>query len=206
MKNLQIQKRKKHSINDEDYEHPHFETVKILGDHLYFYGDVTPKSAMELNMALQYLSMELSKNMLNTMHEISPPSPIWLHVCSNGGHLTEGFSISDTIIRIKEMIPIITIVEGGAYSAGSIISTSGSKRLMRKKAFLMVHQLNGGMLGNFEEMKDDLKTSTLMMKILRQHYADHSKLPLATLEEMMKKDTYLDAKTALKYGLIDQII
>lgn len=197
--------KRKHS-EDEDNGAPQFESVKLLNDHIYFYGDVTPKSAMELNMALQYLSLELSKNMLSTMHEINSPAPIWLHVNSNGGGLTDGFSISDTIERIKEMIPIITVVEGGAYSAGSIISTSGSKRLMRKKAFMMIHQLNGGMIGTFEEMKQDIKTSTLMMKIMKQHYVDNTKIPAEKLEEILKKDIFLDAKTCLKYGLVDQII
>lgn len=196
---------KRHNDHDDD-DLPQFETVKILNDHIYFYGDVTPKSAMELNMALQYLSMELSKGMLSTMHEVNPPTPIWLHINSDGGYLTDGFSISDTIERIKQMVPIITVVEGGAYSAGSIISTSGSKRLMRGKAFMMIHQLSGGMYGKFEDMKEDLKTSTLMMKIMKEHYLKNSKLTAEKLEEMLKKDIYLDAKTALKLGLVDQII
>jgi len=196
---------KKKKIEDLDDDHLQFETVRILNDHIYFYGEVNPKSSMELNMALQFLSLEMSKNMLNSMHEINPPSPIWLHINSNGGGLTDGFSISDTIQRIKSMIPVITIVEGGAYSAASIISTSGSKRLMRAKAFMMIHQLSGVMGGTFEDMKDDLKASTLMMKIMKQHYVDNSKIPAAKLEEILKKDIYLDAKTCLKYGLIDQI-
>lgn len=202
----QYKKPKTRISHQDDDDMPHFETVKILNDHVYFYGDVTPKSAMELNMALQYLSMELSKNMLSTMHEVNPPSPIWLHINSDGGYLTDGFAISDTIERIKQMVPVVTVVEGGAYSAGSIISTSGSKRLMRGKAFMMIHQLNGSMNGTYEEMKEDMKTNTLMMKIMKDHYLKNSKITAEKLEEMLKKDIYLDAKTALKLGLIDQII
>jgi ATP-dependent Clp protease protease subunit len=197
---------KKTRSEDHEDDTPQFETVRLLNDHIYFYGDVTPKSAMELNMALQYLSMELSKNMLSSMHEVNPPSPIWLHINSNGGYLTEGFAISDTIDRIKQMVPVITVVEGGAYSAASIISTSGSKRLIRSKAFMMIHQLRGGAVGTFEEMKEDLKTSTLMMKIMKDHYLKNTKITSEKLEEMLKKDIWLDAKTALKLGLVDQII
>jgi ATP-dependent Clp endopeptidase proteolytic subunit ClpP len=192
----------------DDYEDdvPRFDTVKILHDHVYFYGDVTPKSAMELNMALQYLSMEVSRGMLSSMHEVQPPQPIWLHINSNGGYLSDGFSISDTIERIKTMVPVITIVEGGAYSAASLISTSGSKRLMRSKALMLIHQLHGGMVGTYEEMKDNLATSTMLMKIMKEHYLQNSKLKPEKLEEFMKKDIYIDAKMALKLGLIDQII
>lgn len=182
------------------------ENVRVWGDHIYFYGDVTEKSAMDLNIALQHLSMELSTNMLSTMHEVNHPQPMWLHVNTFGGNLMDGFAVSDTINRIKEMIPIVTIVEGCSMSAGSIISTSGSKRLMRSKSIMLIHQLSGGMWGKYEDMKQDVKNSDLLMKIMTEHYITNTKLTKEKLDEMLKKDVFLDAKMCLKLGLIDQII
>lgn len=182
------------------------ESVKVWGDHIYFYGDVNDKSCMDLNIALQHLSIELSTNMLSTMHEVNPPQPIWLHINSFGGGLMDGFAISDTINRIKEMVPVVTIVEGCAMSAGSIISTSGSKRLMRAKSVMLIHQLSGGMWGKYEDMKQDVKNMDLLMKIMSDHYLSTTKITKEKLEEMLKRDIFLDAKTCLKLGLIDQII
>lgn len=185
---------------------PSTDSVKVWGDHIYFYGDVTEKSTMDLNIALQHLSMELSTNMLSTMHEVNSPQPIWLHINTFGGNLMDGFAVSDTINRIKEMIPVVTIVEGCSMSAGSIISTSGSKRLMRGKSIMLIHQLSGGMWGKYEDMKQDVKNSDLLMKIMSDHYISTTKLTKVNLEAMLKKDMFLDAKTCLKLGLIDQII
>jgi ATP-dependent protease ClpP protease subunit len=91
-------------------------------------------------------------------------------------------------------------------SAGSIISTSGSKRLMRGKSVMLIHQLSGGMWGKYEDMKQDVKNSDLLMKIMTEHYISTTKLTKEKLEEILKKDMFLDAKTCLKLGLIDQII
>lgn len=118
----------------------------------------------------------------------------------------DGYAISDTINRIKEMVPVITIVEGCAMSAGSIISSSGSKRLMRSKSIMLIHQLSGGIWGKFEDMKQDIKNMELLMKIMSDHYLKTTKLTKEKLDEMIKKDIFLDAKTCLKLGLIDQII
>jgi ATP-dependent Clp endopeptidase proteolytic subunit ClpP len=189
-----------------DHGLPSSDGVKVWGDHIYFYGDVDGKSCMDLNIALQHLSIELSTNMLSTMHEVNPPQPIWLHINSFGGNLMDGYAVSDTINRIKEMVPVITIVEGCAMSAGSIISTSGSKRLMRAKSIMLIHQLSSGMWGKFEEIKQDFKNCELLMKILSEHYLKTTKITKEKLDEMLKKDIFLDAKTCLKLGLIDQII
>jgi ATP-dependent Clp endopeptidase proteolytic subunit ClpP len=195
---------KKAIKNDENV--PSGDGVKVWGDHIYFYGDVNEKSCMDLNIALQHLSIELSTNMLSTMHEVNPPQPIWLHINTFGGNLMDGFAVSDTINRIKEMVPVVTIVEGCSMSAGSIISTSGSKRLMRGKAVMLIHQLSGGMWGKYEDMKQDVKNMDLLMKIMSDHYLSTTKITKEKLEEMLKKDIFLDAKTCLKLGLIDQII
>ena len=195
---------KKQIKNDETL--PTGECVKVWGDHIYFYGDVNEKSCMDLNIALQHLSIELSTNMLSTMHEVNPPQPIWLHINTFGGNLMDGFAVSDTINRIKEMVPVVTIVEGCSMSAGSIISTSGSKRLMRGKAVMLIHQLSGGMWGKYEDMKQDVKNMDLLMKIMSDHYLSTTKITKEKLEDMLKKDIFLDAKTCLKLGLIDQII
>jgi ATP-dependent Clp protease protease subunit len=185
---------------------PSTDSVKVWGDHIYFYGDVNEKSAMDLNIALQHLSMELSTNMLSTMHEVNSPQPIWLHINSYGGSLFAGYAVSDTILRIREMVPVVTIIEGTAMSAATIISTSGSKRLMRSKSVMLIHQLSSFMGGKYEEMREEIKNMDLAMKILNDHYLQHTKIKKEKLDEMLKKDTYLDAKTCQKLGLIDQII
>ena len=37
-------------------------------------------------------------------------------------------------------------------------------------------------------------------------YTKYTKIPKTVLKDLLKKDIYLDAKTCLKYGLVDKII
>ncbi len=45
-----------------------------------------------------------------------------------------------------------------------------------------------------------------MMNTIKNVYKEHTKLPMKKLDEILKHDLMWDAKTCLKYGLIDEII
>ena len=109
--------------------------ISISGDHIWFYSDITPSSAIKLNAALQELSMRLAPTAFSSMHEVGIPAPIWLHINSFGGDVFSAFAMADTIERISQIVPIITIVEGCAASGATFMSLAGSKRLIRKNAF-----------------------------------------------------------------------
>jgi hypothetical protein len=44
------------------------------------------------------------------------------------------------------------------------------------------------------------------MKMMKSLYKERTKIPEKVLNDVLKKDLYLDAKLALKYGFVDAII
>ena len=71
---------------------------------------------------------------------------------------------------------------------------------------MLIHQLSSGMWGKYEELKDDMKKSEILMKRIREIYEERTKIPAKKLNEILKHDLWWDAETCLKYGLVDEII
>lgn len=194
---------KKHSLQDHDAaKNPlagYAETyVRLTKDRMIFLSeDVTKQSAAELAALLLYYD--------NENHE----EPITIYIHSNGGDAAGLANIYDVMQMISA--PVKTICAGKAYSAGAVILAAGAKgeRYAMKSSKIMIHgiqfafPLPGQDIINSKNYYDFIKENNdNIMKILAQHTGH----PLEKLKEDCKQDVWMDAKQALQYGLIDQII
>lgn len=180
--------------------------VSALHDHLYFYAGISQESALKANQLLQETSMKLAPTAFSSMQEVGQPSPVWFHINSFGGEVFSSFSIADTIERISQVIPVVTIIEGCAASGATLISLAGTKRLMRKNAFMLIHELSSVAWGRHSQMEDTLKSNRGLMKTIKDYYKEKTKIPASELDEILKHDVWWNAKKCLKYGLVDAII
>ena len=176
-------------------------TVETSGCKIFFYSEVNRDSVLSLNRQL----IELGNKLLNASNVYEMPIPhIKLHINSGGGSLLDGFAAVDYIKACKA--PVHSVIDGSAASAATLMSVVAQRRSIHKHSFMLIHQLSGGAWGKYEDMVDDFKNSTLFMDTINQIYTQHTKIPLKTLKEMLKRDLWFDAKTCLKYGLVDEII
>ena len=91
--NMNRDKNKNH--DDMEFTMPGMSGVSALGDHVYFYTEVSSESALELNKILQTVSMQMAPSAFSSMHEVNPPAPIWLHINSMGGDVFASFAIAE---------------------------------------------------------------------------------------------------------------
>ena len=140
--------------------------ISVHEDHIYFYAPVNQETALILNQKLHQVSMQNLGGVFNSMYEVNSPPPIWLHINSYGGEVFSAFAIADTIERIKTTLPAVTIIEGCAASAATIISTAATKRLVRKNAYMLIHELSDGAWGKFTELQDNMKSNEDIMKTI----------------------------------------
>ena len=175
--------------------------VEQINNSVFFYTGVTKQSVLNLNKNLRKISTDLviTANLL----DISVPE-IKLHINSDGGSLLDGFAAVDYIRSSKA--PVHSIIEGSAASAATLMSVVAKKRSINKNSFMLIHQLSGGMWGKFENMKDDMQNCNLFMDKINEIYGEYTKIPKNILKDILKRDIYMDAKTCLKYGLVDKII
>jgi ATP-dependent protease ClpP protease subunit len=175
--------------------------VQVGRNRIYFYSEVSRPKNLELNKNIATMSNTLYNRGQSLQVD---PGRIFLHINSFGGSVFAGMSSVDYILNSK--VPITTVIDGCAASAATIMSVVGHHRVMHKHSFMLIHQISSAMWGKFEEMKDDMKNSELLMETIIKIYEEHTRIPRSELENILKRDIWWDAKTCLDYGLVDEII
>ena len=136
----------------------------------------------------------------------NPSKDIYLYINSPGGSITSGLSIYDTMQFIKP--DVSTICVGQAASMGAILLAGGaeSKRFSLPNSRMMIHQPISGFQGQASDIdihaKEVLKMKSLVNSILSKHTGKTEK----QISKDTDRDNFMDAESALKYGLIDQIL
>ena len=176
---------------DEDSNNATEDKVRVDNNHIYYYSEVSRPRCAVLNKTIRNLSVRLY-NQGQTLE--NAPANLYLHINSYGGSVFAGLS------------PVVTIIDGCAASAATLMSVVGARRLMNKHSFMLIHQLSSGMWGKFEDLKDDLANCELFMATIKGIYEEHTTIPKKKLAELLKRDLWWDAQTCLEYGLIDEII
>lgn len=177
--------------------------VKSESNRIYYYSNVETKSCLDLNKALQEKADEL---LVVAMKNGFGRPKIYLHINSYGGSIFAGISSMDTIIRLKNFVDIITIVEGGTASAGTFISVVGTERKMTRNSYMLIHQLSSLTYGKYAEIKDDMKNCDELMRMIKNIYGQYTEVPAEEIDKILNHDLWWNAETCLKYKLIDEII
>jgi len=201
-------KKKKKEVKDEEVFEPLEPLKSLFGvsedvaekekNHIYFYGDVTQDSCLDLNRKINSLNKELLKHAIE--YDCEPPS-IYLHINSHGGDLLAAFSTVDVIKN--STIPIVSIVEGSAASAATIMSMVCHRRYITENSFMLIHQLSSGMSGKYEELKDDFENDTKFMELLYDLYSKHTTMDDKSIKQILTRDIWLSSKECLQRGLVD---
>lgn len=178
-------------------------SIEVTGNHIFFYNGVDFETALNLNKTMQDTAIKLI--ILARTNGFDKPV-MHLHINSGGGYIVAGTAIMDTILRLKKDIDIHTYVEGRAASAATFISLVGTKRLITPNSLMLIHQLSGGSWGKYNEMLDDHQNNELMMDMIKNFYAEYTKVSMDKIDEILSHDLYWDAKKCLEFGLVDEII
>jgi ATP-dependent protease ClpP protease subunit len=180
------------------------EKVTVKDNHIYFYGGVTTSNCLKLNLAIQDISRRLSLVRVDLGVD---NLKIYLHINSFGGSVFAALSSIDTIIHSD--YPIVSIIEGAAASAATLISVVCQERVIRENAFMLIHQMSSSFWGKMEEIKDEFSNLKKLTKKLKRIYKNHTKLDNKTsdvkLNHILKRDLWWDSDECMKYGLVDRI-
>ena len=168
---------------------------------LYFYSAVGEKEVLELNKMVKKLDRDMQ--ILGITLNIPPP-PIELHLHSEGGSLFAGLAAYDCIKSCKT--PVHTYIDGCAASAATLLFLAGSKRILYKNSFMLIHQLSASVLGGkHEDFKDELKNQEKLMHTAKKIYLERGTMSEEELSDVMKHDLWMDSETIVKNGFADEI-
>lgn len=167
---------------------------RLLEDRIIFLsGEITDETANLVVAQLIYLEGK------------DPDKDIMMYINSPGGSVVAGLAIYDTMNYIK--CDVNTICIGMAASMGAFLLSSGTKgkRYVLPNSEVMIHQPLGGAQGQASDIKIHadhiLKTRAKLNRIL----AENCGQSIETIERDTDRDNFLDAESAVKYGLADKV-
>jgi ATP-dependent Clp protease protease subunit len=136
-----------------------------------------------------------------------PNKPVTLVFNSPGGSVTAGLALYDYIQVIRANgTRVDTHSIGWAASMGGILLQAGEKRSMGDHAYMLIHEISSGAIGNASELEDELKFVKRLQSRLLGILASRATLSKRQIERRWKrKDWWLDAQEALEFGFIDAI-
>jgi ATP-dependent Clp protease, protease subunit len=165
---------------------------------VYLIGDIEQSNARAVIEKLRELANDSRK-------------PITLYINSAGGNVTDGLAIHDVIRHlVKTGIEITVIVQGMAYSMGSVVlqAASSGRRFAYPHSWIMIHEpAKWAGWQSTTAAAQHLDRLKQMQSQIYRIMADRSGKPLRQIIRDTKRvDFYLDAWKALDYGLIDRIL
>lgn len=133
-------------------------------------------------------------------------SDIYLYINSNGGNVSSGLAIYDTMKFIKS--DVCTVVMGMAASMGAFLLAGGTdgKRYAQENAQIMIHQVLSGVSGQASDLKNTTDRILLLQNKLNKILAKNTKNTLKKIESVIEKDYYMSVDEAIEFGLIDKIL
>ena len=138
-------------------------------------------------------------------HE-DPEREIHMYINSPGGIIYAGLAIYDTMQMISN--PISTVAVGVTASFGTVLLAAGTKgrRYALPNATIHLHQPLGGAQGQATDIEIQARQILRLKALLLNILAKHTGQPLEVIERDSDRDYYLEAKTAVDYGLVDQVL
>lgn len=168
---------------------------RLLKDRIIFVtGEIEPNMASTIIAQLLFLEKEDSKK------------DIQMFINSQGGHVTAGMAIFDTMNYIKA--DVSTIAVGLAASMGSFLLAGGKKgkRFALPNSKIHIHQPLGGAEGQASDIdiaaREILKTREKLFRML----AKFTGQKFEQVEKDGDRDKFFTATEAMEYGLIDKVI
>ncbi|MDB3947773.1 ATP-dependent Clp endopeptidase proteolytic subunit ClpP [Gammaproteobacteria bacterium] len=136
----------------------------------------------------------------------NPEKDISIYINSPGGVISSGLAIYDTMQFIAPEVSTLCI--GQAASMGSLLLAGGEKgkRFALTNSRIMIHQPLGGFQGQASDFEIHAKEMLLVKQKVNEILAKHTGKTLKKVEQDTDRDNFLNAKEAMTYGIIDEIL
>ncbi len=180
--NYKLQTNKEDNNETEESE---LYNIITKGNEIYFYEDIDKEQILQLISQIK----DLNYNLQIQAFQYGFQPIIHLHLYSNGGDAFMGLSAYDFIRN--NPVPIYTYIDGMIASAATFIYLAGYRRFMNRTSTVLIHQISTTFWGKFEDLKDECKNSTELMKIVKDIYSSHTNMKKKNLDELLKRELLL---------------
>ena len=158
-----------------------------------------PVDSTTVNQAVQQFTL---------LAALDGKQPITLVINSPGGSIRDGLVLIDVMRSFSG--PVRTVSLGIAASMAAVILAAGTKgnRYISENSWAMLHQpliQNGLSSSSCSEVEQVAKTLIERKEMLNNMLSKLTGKDVATVIKITSKDSYLNSKEALEFGLVDKI-
>lgn len=131
---------------------------------------------------------------------------ISLYINSPGGSVYAGLAIYDTMKMLKS--PVSTVAIGATMSMATAILCSGAKgkRYALPHATVHMHPTGGGAKGYTEDVGIAYREQERVQNQLFHLMGKHTNRTRQEIEEVFKRDKFLNAVEARNFGFVDEVM
>jgi ATP-dependent Clp endopeptidase proteolytic subunit ClpP len=143
--------------------------------------------------------------------QLAHKDPVKFVISTFGGNAVDMFGIYDVVkMAEKEGIQVHTVGSGKVMSAGVLLLACGTKghRTIGRNCRVMVHPVVGGAHGPSHDIQNEVEEILQTQKQYVECLANETKLSISRLNKLIseKRNIYLSAQEAVKYGIADKIM
>lgn len=164
---------------------------------LNFFGDVSPANVDTVIEALEHWGVR------------DPGQPITITFNTQGGSVTDGLALYDTIKRLQRNgHHITTRAVGMAASMGAVLFQAGDERIIDARAKVLIHQGSSVHAGRMTqgEAEDYAEFSKMLQEDILDILSERSTLTKRQIaNKWARRDWWLTASDVLKYGFADKV-
>lgn len=136
--------------------------------------------------------------------------PIYVILNSVGGEMYDGLLVFDTIQSlVRQGIEVTVEARGLAASMGAIVlqAASPGRRFSTPHTRFLIHEISSLTVGKTSEQEEQVSEMKKCNDLLRSILAERTGKRPEDIERIWhKKDFWMSAEEALKFGLIDAIV
>lgn len=131
---------------------------------------------------------------------------ISIYINSNGGSITSGMAIYDTMNFIKSDVSTICVGMAASMAAFLLASGKKGKRYALKNSEVMIHQPLGGAKGQATEIKIAAERILRIRNKMNKMLSEMTNNDIKQIENDTERDNFMTSDEALNYGIIDKIL
>lgn len=145
-----------------------------------------------------------AKRVEEALRDMGEVDEINVLVNSPGGIIYEALGIFNALAR--HPAKVITQNVGAAWSCAGWIMQAGDERVAFENASLMIHNAQGGLMGDRRDFLKEAEVLDRMDDTIANTFAKRTGRKAETFRKLMDAESWFDANEALSNKLIDRII
>lgn len=169
---------------------------------LYIYGEIRKKSMFETFFEIEDETRVGAFDFKEALDKVDTPK-LMVRINSMGGSVSEGLAIYNLLSSFPG--EVVTIIDGFACSAASVIFMAGTKRIVPESSLLMIHNAWSSASGDSNALKKAAEDLEQITQPSVNVYVSKTGLEESTIKEMMDKETWIISSKAYDLGFATAI-